>query len=130
MDLTSLSLAELKKLHKDVAAAITNYEDRTKAKARAELEAQARAMGFKLAELMGMAAPRKRSLAVAKYRHPENPVETWSGRGRQPRWFAAALAAGKTPDDRAIKRVAKDRCCIGINDARSSAYSIWFGMSR
>lgn len=102
MDLNSLSLAELKKLHKDVTAAITNYEDRTKAKARAELEAQARAMGFNLAELVGMEAPRKRSPAVAKYRHPESPAETWSGRGRKPAWFAAAIAAGKTPDELAI----------------------------
>lgn len=103
MDLNSLSLAELKKLHKDVTAAITNYEGRTKAKARAELEAHARELGFNLAELIGGEAPsRKRSPAVAKYRHPENPAETWSGRGRKPAWFAAAIASGKTPDDLAI----------------------------
>lgn len=103
MNLTSLSLAELKKLLKDVAAAIANYEDRTKAKARAELEAHARELGFNLAELISGEAPRrKRSPAVAKYRHPEKPAETWSGRGRQPRWFAAAIASGKTPDDLAI----------------------------
>lgn len=30
--------------------------------------------------------------AVApKYRNPSNPSETWSGRGRQPAWFAKAL---------------------------------------
>ena len=104
MDLNSLSLAELKKLHKDVSSAIANYEDRAKSKARAELEAQARALGFSLAELVGDAGAVKRTRAPvsAKYRHPENPSETWSGRGRKPAWFAAAIAAGKTPEDLAI----------------------------
>ena len=102
MDLTSLSLAELKKLHKDVASAIANFEDRAKSKARAELEAQARALGFSLAELVGVDAPRKRAPASAKYANPANASETWSGRGRKPAWFAAAIAACKTPDDLAI----------------------------
>lgn len=102
MDLTSLSLAELKKLHKDVASAIANFEDRAKSKARAELEAQARALGFSLAELVGVDAPRKRAPASAKYGNPANASDTWSGRGRKPAWFAAAIAAGKTPDDLAI----------------------------
>jgi len=31
-----------------------------------------------------------------KYRNPANPNETWTGRGRPPRWLAAELAAGKT----------------------------------
>jgi DNA-binding protein H-NS len=30
-----------------------------------------------------------------KYRNPANPNETWTGRGRPPRWLAAELAAGK-----------------------------------
>ncbi|MEO8777615.1 MAG: H-NS histone family protein [Rhodanobacter sp.] len=30
--------------------------------------------------------------AVApKYRHPSDPTKTWSGRGRQPAWFAKAM---------------------------------------
>ena len=104
MDLNSLSLAELKKLHKDLANAIASFEDRTKAKARAELETKARELGFNLAELFTAEALEKRTRApaTAKYRHPENAAETWSGRGRQPRWFSAAIASGKTPEDLAI----------------------------
>jgi DNA-binding protein H-NS len=43
-----------------------------------------------------------RAPAAAKYRHPENPSLTWSGRGRKPLWFVAALEAGKSADDLAI----------------------------
>jgi DNA-binding protein H-NS len=37
-----------------------------------------------------------------KYRNPEEPAETWSGRGKQPRWVALQLKAGKKLDDLAI----------------------------
>jgi DNA-binding protein H-NS len=34
-----------------------------------------------------------------KYRNPERPDETWSGRGKQPRWFVAQLSAGTTAEN-------------------------------
>jgi len=34
-----------------------------------------------------------------KYRNPANPAETWTGRGKPPRWLAAELANGKSKDD-------------------------------
>ena len=101
IDLSSMSVKELKKLEKDVAAAIESYDDRMKAEALAELEAHARQLGFSLAELTGGAGLKKhsRAAAVEKYRNPANPADTWSGRGRQPRWFAAALASGADVND-------------------------------
>jgi DNA-binding protein H-NS len=41
----------------------------------------------------------KRGKAVQKYRNPENPDETWSGRGRRPQWVQAALADGRAMAD-------------------------------
>ena len=29
-----------------------------------------------------------------RYRNPNNQQETWTGRGKQPRWLAAAIASG------------------------------------
>jgi DNA-binding protein H-NS len=34
-----------------------------------------------------------------KYRNPAEPAQTWSGRGKQPRWLSAQLGAGKKLDD-------------------------------
>jgi DNA-binding protein H-NS len=34
-----------------------------------------------------------------KYRNPENPSETWAGRGLRPRWLSAALKSGKKLDE-------------------------------
>jgi DNA-binding protein H-NS len=36
---------------------------------------------------------------VPKYRNPEQPVETWSGRGRQPRWVIKQVDLGKRLED-------------------------------
>jgi DNA-binding protein H-NS len=103
-ELESLSLKELRKLERDVAAAIANYETRTKANALAELEAKARELGFSLAELTGtsVSVKGKRAAASPKYKNPADPSETWSGRGRKPAWYAAALEQGATPESLAV----------------------------
>jgi DNA-binding protein H-NS len=101
-NLEALSLKELRQLQKDLTKAISTYEDRHKAEARAKLEAFAKEMGYSLADLMGCEVKPTRAPAAAKYRHPENPSLTWSGRGRKPLWFVAALEAGKSADDLAI----------------------------
>ncbi len=97
-NLDTLSLAELKQLQKDLAKTIAGFDDRKKSEARAMLEAQAKEMGYTLAELAGLPATRKRAEARLKYRHPENADVTWSGRGRKPHWFNAHLAAGHSPE--------------------------------
>ena len=99
IDLNALSLKELKQLEKDVAKAINGYEERKKADARAVLEEQAREMGFSLAELAGAKPGRTRSVGAPKYRHPENPSLTWTGRGRKPKWVAEHIEAGKPIED-------------------------------
>jgi DNA-binding protein H-NS len=102
IDLNSLSLKELKELQSSVNKAVNGFEDRKRKEALLQVEEAARALGFSLSELTGTAVPRKRSPAVPKYANPANKSETWSGRGRKPRWFAAALKAGKKPESMAI----------------------------
>lgn len=102
INLHDLSLKELKDLQAQVAKAVASFEDRTKKAALAELEEMARARGYTLAELTGTAVVRKRAPAVPKYANPADASDTWSGRGRKPRWFEAALKSGKRPEDLAI----------------------------
>ncbi|SOC20716.1 DNA-binding protein H-NS [Rhodobacter sp. JA431] len=101
-NLEGMSLSELKKLQKDIAMAISTYQDRQKAEARAKVEALARDLGYSLTDLVGTATKTTRAPAAAKYRHPENAAITWSGRGRKPQWFVDALAAGMTISDLSI----------------------------
>lgn len=95
----NLSLKELKDLQAQVAKVIATFEDRKKKIALAELQEMARAKGFTLEELTGVSVVRRRSPAVAKYANPVDSTDTWSGRGRKPRWFVQALASGSTPED-------------------------------
>jgi DNA-binding protein H-NS len=99
IDLNALSLKELKDLHSQVGKAISGYEDRKKQDAIAKLEEQAKSMGFALSDLVGAGIVRKRKPVKAKYANPANTSETWTGRGRRPRWVEAALKAGKKIED-------------------------------
>lgn len=103
MDLDSLNLKELKKLQDDVAVAIFNYEKRKKAEALAAVEEAARAAGFSLKELLSdEKLTKSKTKAVPKYANPADAAQTWTGRGRKPKWVEELLASGKSLDDLAI----------------------------
>ena len=102
IDLNSLSLKELKDLQSSVTKAVNGFDDRKRKAALSQVEETARALGFTLSELTGTAVTRKRSPAVPKFANPADTSETWSGRGRKPRWYAAALKSGTSPDQMAI----------------------------
>jgi len=70
---------------------------------RRKIEAAAAASGYSVAELFGAAAqpanpsPKKASSQAGakvapKYRNPESPEQTWSGRGLKPNWLRDAMA--------------------------------------
>ncbi len=58
--------------------------------------------GLTLEDVFGNRRGRAKSVKFKvkpKYRNPADPSQLWSGRGLKPRWFAAALAAGKKEKD-------------------------------
>ena len=97
VDLSKLDRDELLQLQKDVEAALRNYEKRKRDEALSEMQKVAEKHGLALKDVMPGGT--KRSVRVPKYRHPENPSLTWSGRGRQPDWFKEAMEAGHSRDD-------------------------------
>lgn len=42
-----------------------------------------------------------------KFRNPDDPSQTWAGRGKQPRWLAAQLRSGRLMDDLRIMQAAE-----------------------
>ena len=118
IDLEGLSAKQLEAV---IARAKKRKEALSKRKpiaaVRRKLVAMAKADGYTIAELFGDAvtanaepAPAKRSgrkstkgrtlgKVAPKYRNPENPKETWSGRGMQPRWLAEQVKRGKSATD-------------------------------
>lgn len=96
VDLKSMSRKELLKLKKDVEKAILAAENREKQEALKAAEKAVAEFGFTLKDLQGQAAKpvTSRTKSPAKYRNPNNPDQTWTGRGRKPQWVHDALAAG------------------------------------
>ena len=100
----AMDLEALKEMRKTIDRAISNYETRKRKEALSALEQAAKEHGFKLSDLVAEQKPGKgrRSVeagAESAYVNPENPDETWSGRGRRPRWVNDALTAGRTLED-------------------------------
>jgi DNA-binding protein H-NS len=52
---------------------------------------------------------RKYPRVFPKYQNPAVPSETWSGRGKQPRWLVSALKAGRTIEDFKIQTSAREK---------------------
>ena len=104
--LESLDIEELKDLRKTLDRAIASYQTRKRQEALSAVEQAAREHGFKLTELLGngKAGRGRKSDAgsmesAAKYANPDNPEQTWSGRGRRPQWISEALESGRTLED-------------------------------
>jgi DNA-binding protein H-NS len=112
IDLNRLSAKELEAL---IAQAKKRRDTLNKRKpiatVRSKLTQLARAEGYTIAELFGGTAPtaaktaakkprtttkgRKLGAVAPKYRNPANPKDTWTGRGKQPRWLAAETSKGR-----------------------------------
>jgi DNA-binding protein H-NS len=45
---------------------------------------------------------------LPKFRNPDEPSETWAGRGKKPRWLTKQLRAGRRMDDFKIHRQAAE----------------------
>lgn len=102
IDLDSMALDELKLLQREVNKAVSGYEEKKRREALAALEEKARELGFSMAELTGTKVSKPRSASVAKFANPANEADTWTGRGRKPKWFLEAIAAGRTEEELAI----------------------------
>lgn len=96
MDLSKLSVVELKDLLEN---AKKEEKSRTKSDldaARNEIYAIAHRMGLPLKELIGNGHIRKHTGKVAvQFRNPADSSQEWTGRGRQPNWVKELLISGK-----------------------------------
>lgn len=120
LDLNSMSAKELEALIAQAKKRRTVLSKRKPVAAvRKRLEQIARAEGYSIAELFGArsgatvapATPRAAktstrkpskmagSKVAPKYRNPANENETWSGRGKQPRWLAAYTGQGRALEE-------------------------------
>jgi DNA-binding protein H-NS len=99
-DIAALSVDDLWRLHARIEKLLSS-----------KMEAEKRKLERRLVQLdERRTEPKKKirrpyPMVRPKYCNPENPSETWSGRGKQPRWVRAQLASGKKLDDLFISQM-------------------------
>ncbi len=102
VNVDKLSLKDLVDLENKVKKAISVARDRERGEAKMELAALAERRGFSVNELFGGTRGTKGSKVAVKYRNKDNPSDTWTGRGRQPKWLVALLKKGRKIEDFAV----------------------------
>lgn len=102
VNLSEYNLSELKGLQVEIEKEIKNRQQQEVTKAREQILAIAQGLGVSVEELLANNGGKSKGTGKkveAQYRNPADNAQTWTGRGRQPRWIADGLAGGKTLDD-------------------------------
>ena len=94
IDVSSLSEKQLKDLIRKARGRMKNIDKEKVAKVKAKINAVLKSEGVTFAQVYGKKRGGKGKVAP-KYRNP-NGAETWSGRGKRPRWFVAAMKSGNS----------------------------------
>jgi DNA-binding protein H-NS len=105
-DWASMTTAELWRLYDEVTTVLGRRMTAEKAKLEERLR---RIEGPAAAAQNEERSRRPYPPVLPKYQNPKNPSETWSGRGKQPRWLKAQLRAGKKLHDLLIDRPSAQR---------------------
>ena len=122
MDLRKMSGSQLKDLIRKAEKRQRQMVKGLVAEVRAKVKALIKAAGLTVAEVFpatgakrGPGRPPKAAAAKSaskgkkkakrgykvkpKYRNPDNPSQSWAGRGLKPRWYRQALASGRKEKD-------------------------------
>lgn len=123
IDYTTWSIDDLKKELKVIEKTIKLKETNERKHVLSELKAVARRSGYSLEEFLALelgssaqasaakasitqknkkSFTKKRAPAKIKYRSPLNTEDTWTGRGRKPRWVSSFLEHGGTLEEIAV----------------------------
>lgn len=98
MDLSNLSLGELRTLQEDIKKQMKKREQDDLSKAREQILAIAQSVGVSVKELVGTGIRAKTGSVAVRYRNPADGSQQWTGRGRQPKWVKEWTDAGKSMD--------------------------------
>lgn len=115
-NLSQMKLTELKRLRSKIDAEFKRRDDSARREVLRKFKKIAAEHGVAMNDVLSEAKPaasaRKSTRKVSpikgrkvppKYRNPSDSSETWTGRGRKPRWVEEWLTAGKSIDELLIK---------------------------
>lgn len=103
INVDKMSLKDLVDLELKVKKAIVSARERERTEIKSKVEELIEESGFSLEEIFtrGHGAMKGRTVAP-KYANPDDKSETWTGRGRKPKWLVAKLSKGAKIEQFAI----------------------------
>ena len=110
-NLDAMSVDELWRLHEKIGQVLSVRLTSEKRELEKRLAKLRRENESHFAPTESTAMPRERRKyprVYPKYQNPNEPSETWSGRGKQPRWLAAALKTGHKIEEFMINKTDTD----------------------
>jgi DNA-binding protein H-NS len=93
--LDKMSYSELAALRTRIDGLMVEKQSAERAALRQKLSDMAKEHGLSLDEVLGKGRRKGKGSVAIKYRDPKNPENTWTGRGRMPRWMVAATKGSK-----------------------------------
>jgi DNA-binding protein H-NS len=105
IDLSRLTIPELQALAQEIETEIVTRRESERQRVLDQMRELAGSIGLSLEEMLG--SPERgdrvaKAKVAAKYRHPDDPSLTWSGRGKRPNWVKEWTTSGKAIEDLAV----------------------------
>ena len=108
IDLSSYSVEELNELVEKAKMEVAIKEQNRVQEIRSQMEKLASDLNMSVDEVMRFDVKKKKTgskpASKVKFRNPNNPEQTWTGRGKRPRWLQEALDKGAHLEDFAIAK--------------------------
>lgn len=109
IDLSSYTIEELKELVDKAKKEVAIKEQNRVQQVRSQIEQLASELDMSVEELMRYDGRRKSKAGAKpagkiKFQNPANPKQTWTGRGKRPRWLQDALDEGANLEDFALSK--------------------------
>lgn len=99
-NLENLSIQELQALVNQAQTALTQKQQAARKDVIAQIKELAASIGVTVEIIDNAPAKKRGSGSVeAKYRNPNNPNETWTGRGLAPKWMKALMDEGRDKEE-------------------------------
>ena len=92
-NIENMSYAELTAMQARIERAKAERQSADRAALKQQMTEMAKKHGFDMRELFD--GRKGKGKVAIKYRDPSNAANTWTGRGRMPRWMTTATKGGK-----------------------------------
>lgn len=96
-------MQDITSLERELQKAKAEARERERKALKAKIDKLLDGTGFTIFEVYGVAGKKRgKTVSVARYANPDDPTDTWTGRGRKPNWVLAQLKRGAKIEDFAI----------------------------